>query len=144
MSYPGPDVQPAGQQPEGAWAPPQGAPQAEPEKKSNAKKWVSIAGTVAVVGIGGAYSLTGGFGIGDPKAGDCLDMTSETEFDVVDCGADEAEARIAGIDGKKLTSKEFDEAPMEEICTDFPTTEYAIWNGEIFTEPGAIYCLESL
>ena len=49
--------------PDGASA----APQAEPEKKSGAKKWASLAGTVVVLGGGAAYTLTGGFGIGDPK-----------------------------------------------------------------------------
>jgi hypothetical protein len=131
-AYPGSDVQPPAQQ-----------PPAEPEKKST-KKWLGLAGGVVVAGVVAAYSLTGGFGVGDPKAGDCVDMISETDFDVVDCGADEAEAKIAGIDDQQMTSKEFDEASGEEICTDFASTEYAIWNGEIFTEPGAIYCLESL
>src|SRR4051794_17973004 len=112
MTYPGSDVQP-GQQPEGAWTPPQGPPQAQPEQKSGAKKWLAIGAPVVAAGVVGAYTLTGGFGIGDPKTGDCVDMTSETDFDVVDCGADEPEAKIIGIDGQEMTSKEFDAAPME-------------------------------
>lgn len=138
MTALGPDVPAAPQQPAGSVPPP-----AQPEKK-NTKKWLGLAGGVVVAGVVGAYSLTGGFGVGDPKAGDCIDMTSDTEFDVVDCGADEAEAKIAGIDDQEMTSKDFDETPAEEICTDFASTEYMIWSGEIFTEPGTIYCLESL
>jgi hypothetical protein len=130
------DIQPPVPQP--------ATPYVEPEKKSGAKKWASLAGTVVVAGVGGAYALTGGFGIGDPKVGDCVDMTSETEFDVVDCGAAEAEAKVVGIDDQEMTSAEFDAAPMEEVCTSFATTEFAIWSGDIITEPGTIYCFASV
>ena len=84
MTHPGTDYPAPGQPgtPDSAWA----APQAEPEKKSGAKKWASLAGTVVVAGVGGAYALTGGFGIGDPKVDDCVQMKGNTDFEVVDCG----------------------------------------------------------
>jgi hypothetical protein len=139
MSYPGPDVQPAGQQPEGAWAPPQGAPQAEPEKKSNAKKWVSIAGTVAVVGIGGAYTLTGGFGFGDPKVGDCVHLVGETDFEVTDCGSSDADFTIIGIEDEKLTEPDFQADPTS--CAEFAEAESAFWlSAGMITEKGTVYC----
>jgi hypothetical protein len=134
MSHPGTDVP----------TPPQQPAAEAPAEKSGAKKWLAIGGAVVVVGVGAAYSLTGGFGIGDPKAGDCIQMTSETEFDVVDCGSDEAEAKIAGIDGQEMTSAEFDAAPAEDVCTDFATTEFAIWSGDVVTENGTIYCFEAV
>ena len=74
----GPDVPAAPQPPAGATPPP-----AQPEKKNN-KKWLGLAGGVVVAGAIGAFALIGG--PADAKAGDCIDMTSDTEFDVVDCG----------------------------------------------------------
>jgi len=142
MTHPGSDVQP-GQQPEGAWTPPQGAPQAQPEKKSGAKKWASIAGGAAVVLVGGAYSLTGGFGLGDPKVGDCVKMTSDTDFDVVDCGAAEAEYKVVGIDKDEMTYPDFQDAvAADSVCADFQTWEVALWIGDVETDPGTIYCSE--
>ena len=107
MTHPGPEYPaPAPGQPgtpDGAWA----TPQAEPAKKSNTKKWASLAGTVAVVGVGAAYTLTGGFGIGDPKVDDCVHMKSETDFEVVACDDGDADAKIVGIEDEKQTEDEF-------------------------------------
>jgi hypothetical protein len=131
--YPGSEVQPPAQ--------PAVQPPVEPEKKSGAKKWLSVAGTVAVVGIGAAYSLTGGFGIGDPEVGDCVQMTSDTDFDVVDCGAAEAEYKIVGIDEDEMTYPDFEDAvAADTACAEFRTWEVALWIGDLETEPGTIYC----
>jgi hypothetical protein len=133
------DVQPAAPQPGNPgneWA----TPPAQEEKKSGAKKWAAVAGTVAVVGVGAAYSLTGGFGMGDPKVGDCVQMVGETDFEAVGCDDAEAEAKIVGIDEQEMTRTEFDEAGVEDICVDFATTEVALWIGDMITEPGTIYC----
>ena len=140
MTHPGTDHPAPGQPgtPDGAWA----APQAEPEKKSGAKKWASLAGTVAVAGVGGAYALTGGFGIGDPKVDDCIKTVSESDFEVVDCGSDEAEMKVVGIDEQEMTRPDFEAADIMDICVDFPKTEYVLWYGDIITEPGTIYCTE--
>jgi hypothetical protein len=147
MTFSGPDASAPGQQP----ATPdnaQGASQATPSQatpqKSGAKKWLPIAGSVAVAGVLGAGSLTGWFGIGDPKVGDCVQMASETDFDVVDCGADEAEMKIVGIDEQEMTRAEFDAAGVDEICADFATTEAALWIGDVMTDPGSIYCAASI
>jgi hypothetical protein len=141
MTHPGTDHPAPGQPgtPDGAWA----APQAEPEKKSNAKKWASLAGTVVVAGVGGAYFLTGGFGIGDPKVDDCLHMKSESDFEVVDCDSSDADAKVVGIEDKKLTEDEFMADPAS--CSAFPTAEGAVWfqNGMI-TEKGTVYCVAAL
>jgi hypothetical protein len=114
--------------------------QAQPVKKSGRKKWTSLAGTVVVVGAGAAYQLTGHFGIGDPKVGDCLHMKSETDFAQVSCDDDTADAKVIGIEDKKLTEKEFTDAA--EICTNFPDAEGGLWyqNGMI-TEKGTVYCV---
>jgi hypothetical protein len=127
------DIQPPAAQP--GWA----APQAEPEKKNNAKKWASVAGTVLVVGAGAAYSF-GAFGIGDPEVGDCVKTVGETDFEVVDCGADDAQFKVVGIDEQEMTYSEFEAAPAEDICVDFATTEIMLWSGDMVTEPGTIFC----
>jgi len=135
------DVQPTGQQPGvpgNEWA-----PSAEPTK-SGAKKWAGLAGTVAVVGVGAAYSLTGGFGIGATEVGDCVRMVGETSFEAVGCDDSQAEMKIVGIDEQEMTRAEFDAAGIDEICVDFVTTEAALWIGDVMTDPGAVYCAASI
>ena len=117
-------------------------PPAQPEKKSGAKKWASLAGTVVVVGAGAAYSLTGGFGANDPKIDDCVQMKGDTDFDVVDCDSGDAEMKIVGIDDQEMTRPDFEAAAIEDVCADFPATEYVLWIGDMMTEPGTIYCTE--
>jgi hypothetical protein len=145
MTYPGPDNTAPGQPgtPEGAWDAPQNAPQAQPEKKSNAKKWASLAGTVVVVGIGGAYALTGGFGIGDPNVDDCVQTKGDNGFEVVDCDSGDAEFTIVGIEGEKLTEADFMADPAS--CAEFATAEAAFWSGGgLITETGTVYCAAPL
>jgi hypothetical protein len=128
-AYPGSDVQP-----------PAAQPPAEPEKKSGAKKWLSVAGTVAVVGGVAAVRFIG-FGGGDPEVGDCLKMTSDTEYDAVDCGSAEAEYKIVGIEDDEMTYPDFEDAvAADTVCADFQSWEYALWTGDLETEPGTIYC----
>jgi len=141
MTHPGTDHPAPGQPgtPDSAWA----APQAEPEKKSGAKKWISLAGTVAVAGVGGAYFLTGGFGIGDPKVDDCLHMKSESDFEVVACDDSNADAKVVGIEDKKLTEDEFMADPA--TCSAFPTAEGAVWSQSgMITEKGTVYCVAAV
>jgi hypothetical protein len=136
MTHPGSDVSP-----EGAWTPPQGAPQAEPEKKSNAKKWASLAGAVVIVGVGGAYALTGGFGIGNPEVGDCVHAVGETDFETTECDADDADYKIVGIEDEKLSEDDFMADP--DTCVEFAEegVEYAFWQSAgMITEKGTVYC----
>jgi hypothetical protein len=141
MTHPGPEYPTPGQP--GTFDGATAAPQAQPEKKSNTKKWASLAGTIAVVGVGAAYTLTGGFGVGDPKVNDCLHMESESEFEVVDCDSSDAEAKVVGIEDEKQTEDEFNNDPT--FCEAFETAEGAVWyqNGMI-TEKGTVYCVASV
>ena len=145
MTHPGPDY-PAPAQPgtpQGAFAAPDPA-QAQPEtKKSGTKKWASLAGTIAVAGVGAAYTLTGGFGIGDPKVNDCVHMKSETDFEVVECSSDQADAKVIGIEDEKKTEKEF--MADDNFCSACDEAEAGLWyqNGMI-TEKGTVYCVVSL
>jgi hypothetical protein len=116
-----------------------GRPYAEPAAKGGAKKWASLAGTVAVVGIGGAYALTGGFGFGDPKVDDCIRTTGENSFEVVGCDSGEAEYTIVGIEDEKLTEPDFMADP--DTCMEFASAEAAFWmSGSLITDKGAVYC----
>ncbi len=75
---------------------------------------------MAVAGILGAGSLTGWFGLGDPKVGDCVQMQGETSFEVVDCAAAEAEYKIVGIEAEEMTWPDFEAAATDEtICEEF-------------------------
>jgi hypothetical protein len=138
MTHPGPDYPTPAQHGVSADA----LPEQPAEKKAGTKKWASLAGTVAVVGVGAAYSLTGGFGIGDPKVNDCIHMKGDTDFDVVECDSSDAEMKIVGIDDQELTRPDFESADINDICAKFPATEYVLWIGDVMTEPGTIYCTE--
>ena len=129
MTYPGTDVPPA-----------QPAPEA-PAEKSGAKKWLPIAGSVAVAGVLGAGSMTGWFGIGDPTVGDCVQMQGETSFEVVDCDAEDAEFKIVGIQDGEQSYQEFEKDANS--CSAFPKWEVALWSGEM-TEEGTVYCAEGI
>jgi hypothetical protein len=151
MTHPGNDPHMPGNQPgtpDGAWTqpaapqtPPQGAP-VDQSQTSGAKKWLPIAGSVAVASVLGVGSLTGWFGIGEPKVGDCVQMKGETDFDVIDCSAEEAEYKIVGVQDEEMTWPSFEAASVDEVCQDFDTWEVALWIGELETEPGTIYCSE--
>ncbi|TFV87372.1 hypothetical protein [Blastococcus sp. CT_GayMR16] len=145
MTYPGSDHAAPGQPgtPQDAWAPQTDGQAPQPEKKSNVKKWASVAGAVAVVGIGGAYTLTGGFGIGDPKVNDCVQMKSDNDFSVVDCDSSDAELKIVGIEDEKKTEDEFMADPAS--CSEFATAEAALWSSSgLITDKGTVYCAASL
>ena len=144
MTHPGPDY-PAPAQPgtpEAAWAP-QDAPQEPTEKKSGAKKWASIAGTVAVVGVGAAYTLTGHFGIGDPAVNDCVHMKSETDFEVVDCLVQRRRRQGHRHRGREEDRERVHGRP-EHLLGVRRRPRAALWyqNGMI-TDKGTVYCVVS-
>ncbi len=131
---------PAPQHPAPQHPAPQGATPPAGQGTSSKKKWLGIAGGVVVAGAVGATAL-GLFGGGSSEVGDCIKTTSETDYETVDCGSDEAQFKIVGIDDQEMTYKDFEEAPVEDICVDFvDQTEYALWEGDMVTEPGTIYC----
>ena len=105
-------------------------PRQQPQK-SGATKWPPIAGAVAAAGVVGAGSLTGWFGLGDPKVGDCVHMKGETDFEVVDCGAGEAEYKIVGIQDEELTRPTSRRLPSRTSARDFDTWEVALWIGDL-------------
>jgi hypothetical protein len=140
MTYPGSDVQP-GRQPGAAWTPPQGAPEAQPEKKGGATKWLSIAGAVVVAGGIAAVRFVG-FDGGETEVGDCIQASGETEYQVVDCDSSDAEYKVVGIDDATMTYSDFESDDLEDVCVKYPATEYVLWNGEVLTEAGTIFCTE--
>jgi hypothetical protein len=148
MTQPGPDAYPPAQAP---WTPPtapgatETMPGAEPgaaapAPKKGLAKFLPIAGSVAVAGVLGAGQLTGWFGVaaGAPEVGDCIQLTGDNSFEVVECGGDTAEYSIVGIEAEQQTYAEF--LVDVDSCAGFATTEYVLWSGESETEPGDVYC----
>jgi hypothetical protein len=123
------------------WAPLQNAPAAPPEKKG-LKKILPVVGSVAAFGIVAAGWLTGGFGFGEPEVGNCVQMKGETSFDVVDCGEDEAEYKIVGIEDKQMDYDEY--MADDSLCASYEKSEYVLWTGAVEAEPGTVYCAEPI
>jgi hypothetical protein len=141
MTQTGPDVQPPAQpgQPYQQWGPGQqpATPPTPAPAKSNVKKWASLAGTVVVVGGVAAVRLTGGFGLGDPSVGDCIQESSDS-FDVVDCDSSDAQYKIVGIEKDEQTFEEAS-ANADSLCLAFPETTYVSWYGDEGGD-GKVYC----
>jgi hypothetical protein len=146
MTQTGPDVQPSAEpgQPYQSWGPgqqPAGQPTVPPAapatKSGKGKKIASIAGAVVVAGGAAAFKLTGGFGIGDPSVGDCIQETASS-FEVVDCDAAEAQYKILGVEKEEQTF-EAASAGSDSLCLDFPATTYLAWYGDDGGE-GKVYC----
>ncbi len=141
MTYPGPDAPSTpGEQPSGATTAPRPAAEA-PAEKSGLKKWLPIAGSVAVAGVVAANWLTGGSGPATLKVGDCGQSKGETSFEVVDCDAEGAEFKIVGVEEEQQTYAEFEKD--ETFCADFAATEIALWSGDVAGE-GTVYCAEAM
>jgi hypothetical protein len=154
MTDPGSGAHSSGSQPgtpDGAWTPPAGpvlglaatadagwAPQQEaPAKQKGLRKILPIVGSVVAAGVIGVGAL--GLGFGDPEVGDCVQTKGDTDFDVVDCGASEAEYKIVGIEDKQQTYPDF--MADENVCAGFAQAEMALWMGAD-TEEGTAYCAE--
>jgi hypothetical protein len=144
--YPG--QQPPAGQPWGA--PPQpGTPQpfgatgaqafGQPDAPQKPKrKWLPIiGGLIAVVVV--LIALTSFFGAGEPEVGDCIQQTGESDFNIVDCDSSDAERKVVGVDGD-MTGDKFRDAPVEDLCTDFPETTFVLWSGSDESEDGHVYC----
>lgn len=139
-NVPGPGAHVPGYDPAAQYPAPHGATPPAGQGTSSKKKWLGIAGGLVVAGAVGAGAL-GLFGGGASEVGDCITTTSETDYETVDCGSDDAQFKIIGIDDQEMTYKDFEDAPVEDICVDFADeTEYALWEGDMVTEPGTIYC----
>ena len=120
------------------WAPPRYGTPVE-QRKSGGRKWLSIGGSVVAVGIVGAGAL--GLGFGDPEVGDCVQLTSDTGFDVVDCGAGEAEYKIVGIAAEDITYPDY--MADDDLCSTVVDTEVVLWFGAD-ADPGTAYCAAGL
>jgi hypothetical protein len=118
-------------------APPCGVP--VQETKSGRRAWPSIGGSVVAVGIVAAGALV--LGGSDPGIGDCVRLTGDTEFDVVDCGAGEAEYEIVGIASDGVTYEDY--MADDDLCSTVVATEVVLWSGAD-ADPGTAYCAAGL
>jgi hypothetical protein len=109
---------------------------------------------VLLIGVRVAFALLGG-AAGDaitdneiesqtPEVGECITEESLTATDttVVDCGAADAAWRTLGYDGT-MSQTDFAAADVETMCTEFETTGYVLWIGEIGGD-GTLVCLEEV
>lgn len=98
-----------------------------PAETSGAKKWLPVPGSGAVAVALAAGAMTGWFGIGAPQVGDCVQELADAQMEVVDCGSADADYKIVGIEGEKLTEDDFMADP--ETCAEFDPVEIqaAFW-----------------
>lgn len=104
---------------------------------SRAKKWLGIAGSVAVAGVVGASWL--GLGSSAPAVGDCVAAKGESSFDVVDCAADEAEHRVVGIEPDEMSYDDY--MADDGLCADFTSAQMVLWVGDTGSD-GTVLCAE--
>ena len=89
------------------------------EKKSNAKKWASLARRGRRPRRRCGLPLTGGFGIGDPKVGDCVQHEERQRLRGRRLRRRRGRAKIVGIEDEKQTEDEFMADP--DTCRRSPT-----------------------
>jgi hypothetical protein len=109
-----------------------------PAPQKPKRRWLPIVGGVIalIVVLSALTNLLGG---GDPKVGDCIQQTGDSNFETVDCDSSDAERKVVGIDDD-MTGDEFRDAPAEQLCTDFPDTTFVLWSGSDESEDGHVYC----
>ena len=71
-----------------------------------------------------------------------MHMKGDTDFDVVECDATDAENKIVGIDGQEQTDPDFEKADRRPSARSSRPPRYVLWIGDMMTEPGTIYCTE--
>jgi hypothetical protein len=108
-----------------------------PPQPSKAKKVLRVAGPLVVAGVAGASWLGLGGG-GVPEVGDCGKPSGDDSFEVVDCGSDEAQFRVVGVEDEKMTQAEYEVDTT--ACTGFPTAEQILWVGDEFGLDGTVLC----
>ena len=119
--------------------PPQGQPvPPQPEQKKGLKKVLAIGGPIVGAGVIGVAAL-GFFGAGDPEVGDCIKESGATSFEVVDCGTDEAQYKVVGIEKDQESYGDFQNDP--DSCITFEKAEMALWAGPE-GGLGDVYCAE--
>jgi hypothetical protein len=112
----------------------------QPEQKSGLKKVLAIGGPILGAGVIGVASLTGFFGAGDPEVGDCVQQNGDS-WDVVDCGSDEAQFKVIGVEDEQQSYGDFQVDP--DTCIAFPEAEFFMWIGPEGAL-GSVYCAQPL
>jgi hypothetical protein len=105
---------------------------------SKLKKVAGIAIPVAGALVAGASWLGIG-GPADPEVGDCVKTAGSSDYDVVDCGGDDAEYKVVGVEAEKYSEEEFNSD--QTLCAGFATTEMVLWSGDMGSD-GTVLCAE--
>ncbi|MGY1730339.1 hypothetical protein ACI798_02370 [Geodermatophilus sp. SYSU D01045] len=131
--------QPGAPGPFGPGQPGQPGPFGGPAPAGKPGKGKKIGSAVAAVAIAGGIAAFRFIDFGAPEVGDCVQRTSGTDVDVVDCDDSAAELRVVGIEEEEQTESEYLADP--DTCIDFASATDALWYGSTGDE-GRVYCLE--
>jgi hypothetical protein len=114
-----------------------GADAAAAPAPSRAKKVLGVVGSVVVAGVAAASWF--GLGASTPEVGDCVAAEGDASFDVVDCGGDDAEHRVVGIEPEEMTYEAY--MADDGLCAGFDTAQMVLWVGEEGSD-GTVLCAE--
>jgi hypothetical protein len=122
----------------GAPYPPQpGAGQPFQQPKSGPPKWlIPVIGGVVLVAA--ALALFAFFGNNEAEVGDCVAQKGIDEVEIVDCGDDNAIAKVVGFDDE-LTFEDF-QSSEGDFCGDVEEAITFYWEGEE-GEKGRVVCV---
>jgi hypothetical protein len=133
-----------------------GAPVPAPRRPSLFSRllWrgVPVLGTALLIGAGIAIRAASDDGPSDaridaetPDVGECVkDGVLPQDRDVVPCDSEQADWRVIG-DAGTWTERDYDATPVEELCQDFPGSEFVMWVGgdsEDGSAEGNVVCME--
>ncbi|MGY1781801.1 LppU/SCO3897 family protein [Geodermatophilus sp. SYSU D01036] len=125
----------------GPGQPGQPGPFGGPAPAGRPGKGRKIGSVVAAVAVAGGLAAFRFIDFGAPEVGDCVQRTSGTDVDVVDCDDSAAELRVVGIEEEEQTESEYLADP--DTCIDFASATDALWYGSTGDE-GTVYCLEPI
>ena len=114
-----------------------GADAAAAPAPSRAKKVLGAVGTVVVGGVAAASWF--GLGASAPEVGDCVAAEGDASFEVVDCGGDDAQHRVVGIEPDEMTYEAY--MADDGLCAGFATAQMVLWVGEEGSD-GTVLCAE--
>ena len=101
------------------------------------KKWLRPGLSIAVAGVAAASWF--GLGSGTPEVGDCVAAEGSSSFEVVDCGSDEAQHRVVGVEAGEMTYEAY--MADDGLCADFASAQMVLWVGEEGAQ-GTVLCAE--
>lgn len=141
LGQPAPAEQPAAGAPASVPPPPWKKQAAAPEGKRTGGMSLlkRIGGALLVFAlIYAGKSLFFGSGIGAPKVGECVKVSSDNTETVVECTSSEAQYKVLGV-ATGISESEFDADTDGSMCETWPEATYGLWSGN--SSNGTVLCL---